>query len=210
MVSHGELVLLVGDAHGRDIHEKFRKILVPGKIHHTVVTGNVTPDQLDFLRSVAPRIHVVRGENDVDTTIPDVKVLTVGGFKIGACHGDQLVPWGDRRSLQQIQRRLGVDVLVTGHTHVSSYYESDGKCIINPGSLTGAPSPLVAVTGDSTAAALGLAEPIPSFVLMSVEAARIDIFTYQLIPSTIGGPAQLKISKQVFPAAAATVAPTNQ
>ena len=39
-----------------------------------------------------------------NTTYPDTKVVTVGVFKIGICHGHQLVPWGDRQALAILQR----------------------------------------------------------------------------------------------------------
>lgn len=39
-------------------------------------------------------------------------------------------------------RQLDVDVLVTGHTHKFESFEQNGKFFINPGSATGAYSPL--------------------------------------------------------------------
>jgi predicted phosphodiesterase len=30
---------------------------------------------------------------------PDQKVITMGNFKIGLCHGHQIVPWGDKDSI---------------------------------------------------------------------------------------------------------------
>lgn len=41
-----------------------------------------------------------------------------------------------------IIRQLDVDVLVTGHTHKYESFEQNGKFFINPGSATGAYSPL--------------------------------------------------------------------
>lgn len=45
------------------------------------------------------------------------QVLQIAGFKVGVCHGHQVVPWGDKEALAILQRQLGVDILVTGHTH---------------------------------------------------------------------------------------------
>ena len=64
--------------------------------------------------------------------------MTVGQFRIGLCHGHQLIPWGDTESLALLQRQLDVDILITGHTHKFEAYESDGHFFINPGSATGA------------------------------------------------------------------------
>ena len=45
-------------------------------------------------------------------------------------------------SLSQVRRQLDVDVMVSGHTHKLEAYEKDGKFYINPGSVTGAYSPM--------------------------------------------------------------------
>ena len=47
-------------------------------------------------------------------TLPDVKVVTVAGFRIGVCHGHQLSPWGDALALSAFARKLDVDVLISG------------------------------------------------------------------------------------------------
>lgn len=44
--------------------------------------------------------------------------------------------------LFQIRRQLDVDVMISGHTHKLEAYEKEGKFYINPGSVTGAYSPL--------------------------------------------------------------------
>lgn len=63
------LVLLIGDLHvpnrSAGLPEKFRKLLVPGKIAQILSTGNLTDrDTYDFLRRIAPDMHLVRGEAD--------------------------------------------------------------------------------------------------------------------------------------------------
>ncbi len=73
---------------------------------------------------------------------PEQKVVTVGQFRIGLTHGHQIVPWGDKESLTMLQRQLDVDVLITGHTHEFEAFEEDNKFFINPGSATGAFSPV--------------------------------------------------------------------
>jgi vacuolar protein sorting-associated protein 29 len=62
----------------------------------------------------------------------------VGQFRIGLCHGHQVVPWGDIESLAMLQRQLDVDILITGHTHKFEALEHENKFYINPGSATGA------------------------------------------------------------------------
>jgi len=49
---------------------------------------------------------------------------------------------GDKEALAIVQRKLGVDVLIFGHSHVFSAYEHENKFFVNPGSATGAYSGL--------------------------------------------------------------------
>ncbi|KAJ1670151.1 Vacuolar protein sorting-associated protein 29 [Spiromyces aspiralis] len=67
---------------------------------------------------------------------------------------------------------MGVDILVTGHTHRFEAYEDQGRFYINPGSITGSYSPY---------------EPrsIPSFVLMDIQGRDVIIYVYQLIDGEV-------------------------
>lgn len=176
------LALIIGDMHiphrQADLPKKFKTLLQPGKIQHVLCTGNVV-DKLtyDFLRSIASDVHTVRGDFDDGTflpgvadALPETKVVKIGQFNLGLCHGHQTVPWGDAEALGALQRQLDCDVLITGHTHVFSAYESEGKLFVNPGSATGAFSPTH--LGDS---------PTPSFALMDVTGGKIVVYVYQLV-----------------------------
>ncbi len=68
--------------------------------------------------------------------------MTYHNWKIGVCHGHQIVPWGDIEAMSMLQRQLDVDVLVTGHTHKFAISSHEGKLFVNPGSATGAYSGL--------------------------------------------------------------------
>ncbi len=73
---------------------------------------------------------------------PETKLVTIGNFKIGLCHGHQVVPWGDQAAIALLQRQLDVDIMVTGHTHKFEAFELGDKFFVNPGSATGAYSGL--------------------------------------------------------------------
>jgi vacuolar protein sorting-associated protein 29 len=67
------LILIIGDLHipsrAPSVPAKFKKLLVPGKIQQTICTGNITDrETYDFLRSVSPDIHIVKG--DFDDVLP--------------------------------------------------------------------------------------------------------------------------------------------
>ncbi|XP_078599839.1 vacuolar protein sorting-associated protein 29 isoform X3 [Branchiostoma floridae x Branchiostoma japonicum] len=156
------LVLVLGDLHipyrSNGMPAKFKKLLVPGKIQHILCTGNLcTKESFDYLKTLASDVHVVKGDFDENLSYPEQKVVTVGQFKIGLCHGHQVVPWGDIESLAMVQRQLDVDILISGHTHKFEAFEHENKFYINPGTATGAYNAL-----DSGVT--------PSFVLMDIQA----------------------------------------
>lgn len=188
------LVLVIGDFHiphrAHDVPAAFKKMLVPGKIQHILCTGNLcTKETFDYLRTIAPDVHLARGEFDDKSvhllgkaslannnnssgtsstaSAEEALVVVLGQFRIGLTHGHQIVPWGDKESLACLQRKLDVDVLISGHTHNHSVYEHDGRLFMNPGSATGAYSPLTP-------------SPVPSFVLMDIQQDVIVYYVYQL------------------------------
>lgn len=171
------LVLALGDMHiphrAADLPAKFKNMLVPGKIQHVLSPGNLCMKEMhDYLKTLANDVHVAKGEYDEDSRYPETKTLTIGSFKIGICHGHQVVPWGDIDSLAMLQRQLDVDILITGHTHQFKAYKHQGRLLLNPGSATGAYS---SMTYDVN----------PSFVLMDVDASRVVVYVYELIDGDV-------------------------
>ena len=71
-----------------------------------------------------------------------------------------------------LQRKLDVDVLISGHTHTYEAKEFQGKFFINPGSATGAYSPLTK-------------ESVPSFLLMDLDDKKISLYVYQFIDNDV-------------------------
>ncbi|XP_023638007.1 vacuolar protein sorting-associated protein 29 [Capsella rubella] len=171
------LVLALGDLHvphrAADLPPKFKAMLVPGKIQHIICTGNLCIKEIhDYLKTICPDLHIVRGEFDEDARYPETKTLTIGQFKLGLCHGHQVIPWGDLDSLAMLQRQLGVDILVTGHTHQFTAYKHELGVVINPGSATGAYS---SINQDVN----------PSFVLMDIDGLRAVVYVYELIDGEV-------------------------
>ncbi|KAJ5077594.1 vacuolar protein sorting-associated protein [Anaeramoeba ignava] len=166
-------VLIIGDFHiphrTYDVPTRFKKLLVPGKIEIILSTGNLTNKETrEYLTTLASDIHVVKGDFDDDNlNLPENDVVVIDGIKFGLVHGHDVIPWGDHDSLGVIQRKLGVDILIHGHTHEFSAFESEGKIFINPGSVTGAYS--------------GFTEDVvPSFVLMDIQKEKIITYVYKL------------------------------
>ncbi|KAH8829499.1 Metallo-dependent phosphatase [Flagelloscypha sp. PMI_526] len=168
------LVLIIGDLHiphrVHDLPSKFKKLLVPGKIQQILCTGNVCDrETYEYLRSIAPDVHVVKGDYDEPSNFPLSATVVHSPIRIGIIHGHQGVPTGDLDSLSAIARQMDVDVLVSGHTHVFQAIDWDNKFFVNPGSATGAWS------GSLNA------DVVPSFALMDIQGSVVVTYVYQLI-----------------------------
>jgi len=166
-----ELVLVVGDMfvpqRSPDIDEQFKTILIPNKLQHVLSLGNIgSRESYDWLKSLSNDFHTVKGDFD-DGDAPEKKVVQIGEFKIGMIHGHQVLPWGDLDSLTNVQRELGCDILLSGHTHQIDIKVKDKKFYINPGSISGAFSHLIA-------------DPNPSFILMVLQGEEAIIYSYIL------------------------------
>ena len=166
-----ELVLVVGDMFVPqripNINEQFKLILIPNKIQHVLSLGNIgSRESYDWLKSLSNDFHTVKGDFD-EGDIPEKKVVQIGEFKIGMIHGHQVLPWGDLDALTNVQRELGCDILVSGHTHQIDIKVKDKKFYINPGSISGAFSHLIA-------------DPNPSFVLMVLQGEDAIVYLYIL------------------------------
>ncbi|CAL9079490.1 unnamed protein product [Musa textilis] len=187
------LVLAIGDLHiphrASDLPAKLKQMLVPGKIQHILCAGNLCIEMLIFLfpLNLCPDRHFARGEYDENARYPESKTLTIGQFKLGLCHGHQIIPWDDLDSLAMFQRQLDVDILVTGHTHQFKAYKHGGGVVIIPGSATGAH---ISITYDAN----------PSFVLLDIEMGlRVVVCVYELIDG------QVKVNKIDFKKTATTL-----
>ena len=166
-----ELVLIVGDMfvpqRAPDIDPQFKSILIPNKLQHVLSLGNIgSRESYDWLRSLSNDFHGVKGDYDTDN-FPEKKVVTIGEFKIGMIHGHQVLPWNDTESLSYLARELDCDIFISGNTHQIGVKVLDNKLYLNPGSISGAFSNVVA-------------DPSPSFILMVLTGNEAVIYLYVL------------------------------
>ncbi|ADP77275.1 phosphodiesterase, MJ0936 family [Methanothermus fervidus DSM 2088] len=88
------------------------------------------------LESLAPT-YCVQGNMDryYGLKLPKSKIFKLKGFKIGLNHGE-VYPRGDTQQLKYIALEMGVDILLSGHTHHPFIEEVDNIKLLNPGSPT--------------------------------------------------------------------------
>ena len=166
-----ELVLVVGDMfvpqRAPDIDPQFKAILIPNKLQHVLSLGNIgSRESYDWLKSLSNDFHSVKGDYD-DGDMPETKMVTIGEFKIGMIHGHQVLPLGDVESLSGIARQLDCDIFISGNTHKVGVKVLDNKLYLNPGSISGAFSDMIA-------------DPSPSFILMVITGTEAIIYLYVL------------------------------
>ena len=155
-------MLLLSDAHVPDRALEIPRTIVEwierSKPFDIVVyAGDLTGREiLEWVEGLAPQSYVVAGNMDW-LPLPEYHVFEIHGIKIGVVHGDQVYPRGDIKKLTRLARKLGVQVLISGHTHDPFIAVESGVLHINPGSVTGVPSG----GGGSLIPSLGIAEIDP-------------------------------------------------
>lgn len=171
--------MIIGDTH---IPDRARRIPIQileyiesqSKWDIVVFTGDLTCSQvLEWVKSIGQIVYVVKGNID-DLPLPKTQMFNIRGLRIGVHHGDGVYPRGDVMKLSALANRLGVDVLITGHTHSDFVKISLDKktLLINPGSLTG-------VWGG------GGGSYTPSFIVLQVNQDELMINTYRLLDNTL-------------------------
>lgn len=96
----------------------------------------VSPEILEDLKKIAP-LKASQGNMDraYGLKLPSRVYLEVGGLKIGLAHGE-VYPRGDTQQLKYIAMEMGVEILITGHTHWPFINNVGDVLLLNPGSPT--------------------------------------------------------------------------
>jgi putative phosphoesterase len=166
------IVLIIGDSHiprrAKKVPESILNNITDfvkkhGKFDQTFCTGDLVKTEVfpDFLQSVTKRNEflAVQGNMDYFERIDNPLELRYSfkdlrDLKIGLIHGHQISPRGDTLQLTSYARKMGVNILISGHTHADSIKMRDNILLLNPGSCVGAWS--------------FVASGIPSYIIMEL------------------------------------------
>ena len=81
--------------------------------------------------------HMVRGNNDWGSSVPESAVFECGGHTFFICHGHRFgLHWGDLHSFIAAARNNGAHVALFGHTHAAYCKQYDELLLVNPGSIS--------------------------------------------------------------------------
>ena len=167
-------ILVIGDTHIPDrahaVPRVFKEIIEAHSPWSVVVfTGDFTSEAiLSWVKGLGKNVYVVRGNMDY-IPLPKTAVFEVEGMRVGVHHGDGFYPRGDPSKLAKIAQALGVDVLISGHTHADFVKTgpAERELLLNPGSLTG-------VWGG------GGGSNIPSFMVLEAAPSQLHITVFRL------------------------------
>ncbi len=167
-------ILVIGDFHipsrARWLPKPVLEFLVGKRFDLVLCTGDLcTSDVQQFLSRLGP-VRAVMGNMDYIHNPREFK-HKIEDLVVGMRHGHEVRPRGDIEGLKTLAIRMGVDVLITGHTHVPMVKElavRDRKILLlNPGSATGVWS------GGMTAGP-------PSFMVLEIDGNRLTVHLYKV------------------------------
>ncbi|ACX72130.1 phosphodiesterase, MJ0936 family [Methanocaldococcus vulcanius M7] len=128
---------IISDTHIYDRAMELPKIVFDefSNVDLIIHCGDITDkDVLEWLGDIADVI-AVKGNMDY-LNLPKQEILDVNDIKIGIIHGDEVFPRGDRLKLRLLGKEMGVDVLISGHTHTPFIDDCKDILLLNPGSPT--------------------------------------------------------------------------
>lgn len=74
----------------------------------------------------------IRGNNDLDFSVPCETVIDCDGVKIFCCHGHMY----KQETLFKLANEEGCSIVLCGHTHISKIVKENNITLMNPGSIS--------------------------------------------------------------------------
>ena len=129
-------ILVLSDSHGMpsrilaavEAHPEAEALIFLGD-------GERHLDTVESYYHSLPNVIKVAGNCDFSSSLPLLRVVTLGGKKIYCTHGHaEHVKYGTDELLLRA-RQEGADIVLYGHTHTGVTCYDDGLYIMNPGSI---------------------------------------------------------------------------
>ncbi len=134
-------ILVVSDTHipyrASRVPETMLRLIDSLEYDIVVHAGDLCEESiLEWVKSLGGEVYVVQGNMDY-LPLPETAKFRAGDVDVGVVHGHQVYPRGNLAKLTGIARKLGVKLLISGHTHYPLVSMHGGVLHVNPGSLTG-------------------------------------------------------------------------
>ena len=128
-------ISIVSDTHGR--HGNLDAVLEKeGKIDLLLHLGDVEGEEHYFDEIADWPYHIISGNNDFFSWLPNEKEIKIGKYKVWMTHGHSYYVSVGTERLRDAARARGVDIVMFGHTHRPYLDISQKPIVLNPGSLS--------------------------------------------------------------------------
>ncbi|MBN2898894.1 MAG: metallophosphoesterase [Clostridia bacterium] len=126
---------VVGDTHGHvaNVVEAINRIKPLDFIIHL---GDYAEDGPMIEEAVGIEVIGVKGNCDFNSTLPEDRLLTIGGKKIFITHGHRYDVKHTYHKIFYKALEVEADVVLFGHTHMMARFVEDDILIMNPGSVS--------------------------------------------------------------------------
>ncbi|MCM1368154.1 MAG: YfcE family phosphodiesterase [Roseburia sp.] len=141
-------LVIISDIH-HDLLRLKRILPIINASDYLIFCGDGVSD-LMLLRSViSVPIVCVRGNNDLDPSVPEISSMVLGNTRVLVTHGHKFDVRRSITPLLKVAKQMQCNLVFFGHTHMFFDRIIDGVHFINPGALHGrAYGTYAAVAGD--------------------------------------------------------------
>ena len=128
-------VLIVSDTHRYD--KNFIRVLEEeGPVDMLIHCGDIEGSEEYYEQLVDCPVHMVAGNNDLFSDLPDEDIFMIGPHKVFLTHGHHYYVSLENRILVEEAQSRGADIVMYGHIHRPIIDIRGDITVINPGSLT--------------------------------------------------------------------------
>ena len=127
-------ILVVSDTHKS--HRNLERVLEMVKPVDMLIHLGDTEGGEDYIAALADcPSHIIRGNNDFFSDLPQEEEFEVEGRRIFITHGHYYYVAMSEERLKEEARERGADIVMYGHTHKPALTREPGLIILNPGSV---------------------------------------------------------------------------
>lgn len=126
---------VLGDTHGK-IDSAVIAMNQIKPLDFIIHLGDFVEDGIEIQEKVGVEVIGVKGNCDFRSTLPEDRLLKIGNKKIFATHGHHYdVKWNYHKLFYKALE-VEADIVLFGHTHVTTRFIEEDILLMNPGSLT--------------------------------------------------------------------------